>query len=457
MPLTYADPTTAPPPLGSLWPGQQGVVLRRAVRRAAAIPLATGLGVQWLFLVAYALPETIGVPAASWWRHQLEPLAFVSGHRLSSAALLLSAGFVFALARSGQRHRQRLLVLPAALGALSAVWVVARIGLSEAEPVAVVALVLLLVWAAAAVYAGGFAGLVDLGPAPTVERFSGVPLLVGWIVLLPGPLALGRLLLAPDLRAEAATLATDPHGLRLAALLTGASLRLYLFGAVLGVVGWLLWQCWPRRSAHRSWGWRVALVAASLVLAQLWWTAQTSAARRVTELELGTPVPELRSDCAAWVQPSAPGTSARTPTLTVSIGGRSCTTVTTFVGYHQADSLTAGTRLSPVALRTPDTDATANPTAKPLAAARYGKILVFASTTRADHLADGLVGIPARGRAPRWRFSCPDGVDLAASFPGGQNDAGSLNQLDGEIDPVVLVRCGEDRRLRLDPETGLPR
>lgn len=457
MTLVYADPETAPPQLGSPWPDEEGLRLRRAVRRAAAVPVGIGVVVQWLFAVAYALPETAGVPARSWWLAQLRPLAFVEGHRLSTAVLLIAAGLIFALARSGQRNRQLRLPVPAAVGLVTAALVGVQIGLDETPGRSALAVALLLVWAGAAGYTACYGVLIDLVTPPAVERHTGTLLLAAWVILLPGPLTLGRLLLASDLRAEAAVLSTNTAGLRLAALLTGASVRLYLFGAMAGVVLWLAYQGWPRRPGHRSWRWYAALVVAVLALTQLWWTAQTSAARRVTELQLGTPAKELRPDCATWIQPPAPGTPARTPTLTVSIGGRTCTTVTTFSGYHQLNSTVTGVRLSPVALRAPEIDdPAAGRVSVPLRGARYGGVLVLATTTRADRAADGLIGLPLRGGPPRWRFSCVDHTDLAARFPGGQRSSGPIEPLTGELEPVVLVSCG-DQGLRLDPRTGLSR
>ena len=159
---------------------------------------------------------------------------------------------LFGLSRSRRRDRQLLLAIPAGLGVVTAVVLGLHIGLGSAAGASTLAGVLLLVWVLAAGYAACYAVLVDLGPPPPVTRRSGSLLLAAWIVLLPGPLALARLLLARDLRAEAAALSADRSGLSLAALLSGASVRLYLFGAVAAVVVWLAYQCWPRRGHRRS-------------------------------------------------------------------------------------------------------------------------------------------------------------------------------------------------------------
>ena len=349
-----------------------------------------------------------------------------------------------------------MLAIPAGLGVVSATVVGLRIGFGPAAGASTLAGVLLLVWMLAAVHATCYAVLVDLGPPTPVTRRSGSLLLLVWIMLLPGPLALARLLLARDLRAEAAVLSADRSGLRLAALLSGASVRLYLFGAVAAVVVWLAYQCWPRRDHRRSWRWYAALALAVVVTTQLWWTSLTSAARRVTQLELGTPAKELRLDCATWVFPPAAGTSAQTPTLTVSIGGRECATLTTFAGYHQRGSTATGARLAPVALPAPPgvDDPVSRPGA-PIGGARYGKVLVLATTARVDRAADGLIAVPLGGGPPRWRFRCPGAGAVSASFPGSQHGDSTV-VIPGEPDPVVLVGCS-GQRLRLDPATGASR
>ena len=181
---------------------------------------------------------------------------------------------------------------------------------------------------------------------------TGAVLVAAWIVLLPGPLALGRWLLASDLRAEAALLAGNSVALRFSALLTGASVRLYLFGALLVLVSWLGYQCWPRSGGRRSWWWYAALAVGLVALLELWWTAQTVAAAG-DRAPLRDPGADLHFTCATWVYPPTPEQPADTPTQTVAVSGSGCSTVTTYVGYRQLGTTDADVSVSPVALRGP--------------------------------------------------------------------------------------------------------
>jgi hypothetical protein len=294
--------------------------------------------------------------------------------------------------------------------------------------------------------------------------------LVGaWIVLLPGPLALGRWLLAPGLRAEAAALAGNSVALRFSALLTAASVRLYLFGALLGLVSWLAYQCWPRPGGRRTLRWYVALAVALVALLELWWTAQSVADQRVTELRYGSPEKELHFTCSTWTYPPGPDTPADTPTRTVAVSGSGCATVTAYAGFRQTGTSVAGVSVSPVALRAPAVGAPDDgsdgglPTRpatgpagdpRPLVGARYGDVLVLAGTNRFDRTADQVVAVSLRGGPALWRFVCGDKREVRARFAGGQPDPGSTATVPGDPGDVVVLTCGS-RRLRLDPVTGL--
>jgi uncharacterized membrane protein len=329
----------------------------------------------------------------------------------------------------------------------------------------VLGILLLLGWVVTAWYAALHALLIDLGAPPRRTRRTGALLLAGWVLLLPGPLALGRLLLAPDLRAEAEVLSGNTVALRLSALFCGASVRLYLFGALLGVVLWLVYQCWPRTGASRSWRWYLALVVALVGLASFWWSSQSSSAHRVTQLRYGTPAAELHLTCGTWVYPPAPGTPAETPTTTVVVSGVGCRTVSTFSGYRQVGTTLSPVTLSPVALRpaplgsalaiTPG--AGAPPLRVPLAGARYGNALVLAASDRTDRVADQLVAVRLRGGGqPLWRFSCADKREVRARFPGGltEPDAAAPVPAEPDVATAVVLTCGS-QRLRVNPITGL--
>jgi len=286
-------------------------------------------------------------------------------------------------------------------------------------------------------------------------------------VLVPGPLALGRWLLAGDLHDEAEVLAHNTDGLRLAALLCAASVRLYLFGALLGLVAWLAYQCWPRPGVRRGWRWYAGLALAFVALVELWWTAQTVAAQRVTQLRYGDPAGELRFTCATWVYPPPTSAPAATPTETVAVSGSGCRTLTTYAGYRQVTSRDLGVAASPVALRAPAPAGTVEDTAgplgaarpgagrpRPLAGARYGDVVVLAASGRLDRTADQVVAVSLHGGPVLWRFVCGQKQEVRARFEGGQTDpsAAVLDQADA---PDVVVLTCNARRLRLDPVTGL--
>ena len=467
----YVATQEVEPRLGSPWPGRELALLRRTVRHAATLPFAMLTAVQWLFVVAGGLPETTILPARTWWLAQLGALS-VLRHPFSVGLLLVSSGGVTLLVRRGQRLGRVWLVVPAAVGTVVALVVLAEraaAGLTTAA----LAVIVVLVWLASTWWAVFHAVLAGLAARQPLTRRSGAVLVGAWIVLVPGPLALGRWLLAPGLRAEALALAGNTVGLRFAALLTSASVRLYLFGALLVLVAWLAYQCWPRPGHRRSWRWYVALAVAFVALVELWWTAQTVADHRVTELRYGSPGRELSSTCATWVYPPAAGTPADTPTETVAVSGSGCTTVTAYAGYHQLGTSDAGVSVSPVALRRPgaggvdersvgplptfpSTRPTTGPAgaAKPVVGARYGDVVVLAGSDRFDRTADQLVGVSLRGGPALWRFVCGDKREVRARFAGGQPDPASTVTVPGEPGDVVVMTCGS-RRLRVDPVTGL--
>ena len=463
----YVTPAEHEPALSSPWPGRELAVLRRTVRHAATVPVAALLGVQWLFVVAGGLPETSALPAQPWWLAQLEALS-VLDHPVVVGLLLGCSAALALLVRRGQRLGRAWLAAPAAAGTVLVLVVLsgqAVRGLGNGA----LAVIVLLVWLASAWWAVAHAALAGLAPrSPTTSR-TGVVLLAAWVLLLPGPLALGRWLLAPDLRAEATLLAGNSVALRYAALLTAASVRLFLFGALLGVVAWLALQCWPRGGGRRSWRWYACLAVVFVALVELWWTAQTVAEQRVTELRYGSPEADLHFTCATWVYPPDPEAPAETPTVSVAVSGSGCRTVTTYAGYRQRGTTSAEVSVSPVALRAPavgaDDDSAGGPVLtrpsagpagapKPLVGARYGDVVVLAGTNRFDRTADQLVGVSLRGGPPLWRFVCGDKREVRARFAGGRPDPASRAMRPGDPGDVVVATCG-GRRLRLDPVTGL--
>ena len=92
------------------------------------------------------------------------------------------------------------------------------------------------------------------------------------------------------------------------------------------------------------------------VLADGWlypsWVVGASRIRAVDD-SWPSPGAELHFTCATWVYPPADDAPADTPTETVAVSGSGCSTVTTYVGYHQQGTSPAGVTVSPVALRAP--------------------------------------------------------------------------------------------------------
>jgi hypothetical protein len=464
----YTSRADVEPVLGSPWPGRELGDLRRTVRYAGTLPLAVLLGVQWIFLVAGGLPETDALPAQAWWLEQLGALSALR-HPVTAGLLLVCSAVLTLLVRRGQRLGRASLVVPAVTGT-AVVLVLLTEQAVRGMAAGALAVIVLLVWLALTWWAVAHAVLAGVAPREPVTSRTGALLVAAWVVLLPGPLALGRWLLAPDLRTEAALLAGNSVALRFSALLTSASVRLYLFGALLVLVAWLGFQCWPRAGGPRRWRWYAALALSFVALLELWWTAQTVSAQRVTELRYGSPVPDLHFTCATWVYPPASDAPAETPTETVAVSGSGCATVTAYVGYHQRGTTATGVSVSPVALRGPAVgapdDSSGRPSLtrpavgpagapQPLVGARYDDdVVVLAGSNRFDRTADQLVAVPLRGGPELWRFVCGDKREVRARFAGGQRDPGSSATAAGEPGDVVVASCGS-RRLRLDPVTGL--
>ncbi|MGI3779500.1 MAG: hypothetical protein ACRYG2_01870 [Janthinobacterium lividum] len=454
------------PELRSPWPGRELDAQRRTIRTAATLPLAMLLAVQWLFLVAGGLPETSALPARTWWLAQLGALSLFH-HPVDVGLLLVCSAGLAVLVRRGQRIGRAWLAAPAALGTLVTLVVLAEQAVAGLTSGAL-SVIVLLVWLATTWWAVAHAVLAGLAPRPPVTTRTGAVLVGAWIVLLPGPLALGRWLLAPGLRDEAGLLAGNSEALRFSALLTSASVRLYLFGAILVLVAWLGYQCWPRPGGRRSWWWYVALAVGFVALLELWWTAQTVADRRVTELRYGSPAADLHFTCATWVYPPTADQPADTATQTVAVSGSGCSTVTTYAGYRQLGTTAAGVSVSPVALRSPGVGASHDEPDKPLLTrsrgpageprsllgARYGDVVVLAGSNRFDDTADQLVAVSVHGGPALWRFVCGDKREVRARFAGGQRDPTSTATVPGEPGDAVVLTCG-GRRLRFDPVTGL--
>ena len=416
------------------------------------MPLLVSLGVQVPFLVAYGVPETAALPAGTWWLTQLSPVALAPGHRIGALVLLGCAVALVVLLRRADAWGRSPALLAAVLGTFAALGVALQLILTGTAQASVLGMLLLAVWVVCA-----FLG-VAAGPPTVRDRTprTGLPWLLTWVLLLPVPLAVGRVLLAPDLRDVAAALQQNTVALRLAALVTASSVRLYLFGMLLGVLAYLGYQCWPGQ--RRGLRWYVALGLAVLCSIGLWWSGQSVAERRVTQLSYGSPAAELHFTCATWVFPPEKASPALSPTVTLAISGSGCHSVTTFTGYRQLGTDTVPVGLSPVSLRDPRADGSVawSPPRAPSAGARYGDVLVLAGSSRWDRVADAVVAVRLSDGSELWRFQCADQREVKARFAGGQVGAtpAEYRTVAGDPDEVVKLTCGT-QRLRFDPRTGL--
>jgi hypothetical protein len=149
------------------------------------------------------------------------------------------------------------------------------------------------------------------------------PTRVLWIVVLvallhPVAIAIGRGVFAPELRQAAdELLGSGQDALQYAALITPASIAVYLSGVAVVLVGWAWymvvppWQPvrtpWVRKTTgHRSAGAlgpRLLILGASVVaLVVTGGLASYGGQARAQQIALGSPVDDLALTCASWTQ-----------------------------------------------------------------------------------------------------------------------------------------------------------
>jgi len=463
----YADPEAVAPSLASfgvpVLPEAREQLLTR-VRTAVVLPLLVSLVVHLVFFVSYWLPETDAFPAHDWWLTQLSPLAseaVTSAGRaqvevqadqlgMGGELLLLCAVALLVLARHPRRLGQRAVVVPAALGTVVGLAVVAAVLVGPQPAEKALGVLLVGVWVGAAAYAGVYSLLLDLDPSRRRRWRNGVPVLAAYVIVAPVPTAVGRALFGHELREAAAALRGNTEVLRLAALNPGPTLLLYLSGVLVGVSVWLAYQCWPLRRDTTMLTRVGLLVLALMTTAAVGSAAAGAAQRRAEQLRVESPARTVRFGCGSAQLET--GERVGEPARTLVITGLTCRSVTTFEGYEQRSTQTLPDSISPVTVRTPE----GRRLTGRVVSAQYGDVLVLAATSRLDTGADQVLALRVEDASVLWHFSCATSDRLRLRFarvPGG-DDPGRGHLTEGERRPWVVARCG-DRTLRLDPATGV--
>lgn len=460
----YADPDAPLPALTPVGVPERADDRARFVTRVrvmASVPLAIGLAVHLLFLVAYWVPETSAFPAHDWWLAQLAPLVSESltsagqpqveaqerQPGLGGVLLLLAAVALFVLNRRPRLLGPGAALVPAAAGTLVALVMAVALLVGGQPSASGLTLVLLALWVAAAGYAALAGLLVD--PEAYRERLwqHGAVLLAAYAVVGPVPTAIGRALFAPDLRDAAAALQGNTEALRLAALANGTTLLLYLSGLLVGVAVWAAYQCWPPRRDLRT-GWRVLILVTALVLTALVGSAAVGPAeRRAARLLQDSPADAVHFTCGTAALDRADG--PQTPARTLVITGITCTRLTTFVGYRQLTTRELPFSLAPVTVRDPD----GRRLTGRVVSAQYGSTLVLAGSSRVNSAADELVAVAVDDGRERWRFTCQDRRPIRLRFTGVPSGDAPERGHAAAGRPAVAVTCA-DRVTRLDPVTG---
>jgi hypothetical protein len=462
-------------------PPVQGKRRQRDPRTAlqwAYLPMIVSLVVNAVFLVAYWVPEFARFPGHAWLFDQLGPLASttltsqgqpvadvqVGRGSLVPTFMLLAALPLPVLFRS--RQWQLRLVIPALIGYLAAMGTV----------------ITLLGLLARGQFLGSFLGVALMAGwaaavGVTVYRLIWVntdhlprrPTRVLWIVVLvallhPVAIAIGRRVFAPELRGAATELLTSGQdALQYAALITPASIAVYLSGVAVVLVGWAWymlvppWQPvrtpWVRKTTGTrppaALGPRLLILGVSVVaLVVTGGLASYGGQARSQQIALGSPVDDLALTCASWTQQSE-----KKAAQTLALSGAGCSTVTAFSGFAQSAQLQLSEQFSPVRAETPDGTSIKGR----VVAAQYGPLVIVASTDTEGYSGapDQLQGVRVADGRRIWTFRCDDDGDLALRFAGadaGDDPAAGRVTEFAELPSVVAV-CS-NATVSLNPQTG---
>ena len=444
----------------------------------AYLPMIITLLVNAAFLVAYWVPEFARFPGHDWLFGQLSPLAStlltsqglpiteaqVGRGALIPTFMLLASLPLPALFRA--RQWQLRLVVPAVFGYLGAMGlVITALGLLARGQFtgSLLGVALMAAWVAAVgvtVYRLVWINTDDLPRRPTR---------VLWIVVLvallhPLAIAIGRAIFAPELqRAAAELLASGQDALQYAALVTPATVPVYLAGVAVVLVGWAWYMLVPPWQPVRTpWvrpaggdkppallGPRLLILGVSVaLLAVTGALASYSGLARAQQIAMGSPVDDLALTCASWsVQPDDK------PAQTLALSGGGCNIVTAFRGFAQVTQYQLGEQLSRCGPR--------RPTARRSRAAwwplPYDSMVVVASTDGEGYSSapDQLQGFRVSDGQRAWTFRCDDDGDLqlrfAASDAGDDPVAGRITEFVEK--PSVVVECS-NTTVTLNPQNG---
>lgn len=450
----------------------------RTALRWAYLPMVITLLVNAVFLVAYWVPEFSRFPGHDWLFNQLAPLASTSltsqGEPVAQVQagrgsliptfLLLASLPLPALFRA--RAWQLRLVVPAVLGYVGAMGlVITALGLLARGQFlgSFLGLLLMTAWVAAVgmtVYRLVWVNTDDLPRRP--QRVLWIVILVA--LLHPLSIAIGRRVFAPELREAVVGLQdSGQDALRYAALITPASIPVYLSGIAVVLVGWAWYMLVPpwqpvrtplarRRSGDKApalLGPRLLILGLSVVLLAITGSlASYGGQARAQQIAVGSPVDDLALTCASWSQQPD-----NRPAQTLALSGGGCNTVTAFSGYAQVHQERLAAQVSPLRAETPDE---ASITGR-VVAARYGPVVVVASTDSESFgsAPDQLQGIRVADGQRVWTFRCDDDGDLrlrfAAADEGDDPGAGRITEFAEQ--PSVVAACSNST-VTLDPQSG---
>lgn len=458
--------------------GQRKRIDPRTALQLAHLPMIITLVVNAIFFVAWWVPEFAHFPGHDWLFNQLAPLASttltsqgqpiadvqVDRGSLVPTFLLLASLPLPALFRA--RAWQFRLVVPALLGYLGAMgFVVVTLGsLARGQFLSsFVGLALMAGWVAAVgltVYRLVWVNTDDLPRRP--QRVLWIVILVA--LLHPLAIAIGRRVFAPELRAATAELqASGQEALQYAALITPATVWVYLSGVAVVLVGWAWymlvppWQPirtpWVRRSKGEKppalLGPRLLVLGVCVaLLAVTGGLASYGGQARAQEIAVGSPIDDLALTCASWSQQPD-----RKPAQTLALSGSGCNTVTAFSGFAQVARLQPSEQFSPVRAETPDEASIKGR----VVAAQYGPMVVVASTDGEDFdsAPDQLQGIRIADGQRAWTFRCDDDGELRLRFAGadGGDDPGAGKVTEFVEKPSVVAACS-NTTVSLNPQTG---
>jgi hypothetical protein len=458
--IDYANRTATRPGLGPLTSSDKDREIAAKNRAWASVPFSISLTVNLIFLLYYWLPEMNDFPGNQWWIIQLGPLAspwLTSGGEpqvaaqqnwgVASAVMLVASFFLVCLSRSPRWWGRIGVLVPAAVGGLAGLGILVGLLTTGGNRTATLSVMLLMFWVSVAAYVAAQGYQDRLGTPPPKNWRSGLPALVGYALIGPLPLAVGRGLFGPELREQAVALEGNTVALRLSALVTASTAWLYLSGLLVGVSLWVLYRWWPLRRGTQVTGLLIAMAVMLIITGAFGWTAGGLAAVRATQLQVRSPAGEGVFTCGAWARPPSDPSE---PVRTLGVTGVECRTVTIFEGYRQLSTGTVPSTLSPVEARTPEN----RPILSESVGALYGNIVVVAGTDRMDRAPTSLLGLRITDGSTAWELSCPDGltVRFALVEPGDDPARGHITQEDETV-PQVLVGC-DGRTSSLNPQTG---